>query len=555
LCFENIYRELTLDFYTSPLDGAPVEVCSVLIESWEDGMGMKDSKGRNALHFAMVSECTRLSCQRWNWHSFPFMQSSLSLPLDLQTQGNADRANTPSIIETLLSLDDKSQLDILDSDSCLPLHLLSAKAELVEETNETGRENVLNCVNIYLDSSPKLRSVFLVGIRNLPDWLRDVAVIHPTVQTMLNTKITSRLVYVDDDNLCSSPVELILTTHGSSLHVSRFPTMILMLDFYFLAAIIGAFSVSSLQSIERRNNPNNTEFSDRAVSFALLSPLYIGSFYFLTREITQFISVKEQTSITGYLGDPENFLNLTFVFLISYFSVMMNTGWGNDERFQIGCALTIGISWLQVLAYLKSILIEFAVFVSGVIFVMKRIFAFMVCTLIMVVAWAQMYHTLFKYSDECEAYEEMADVVVNVTSTVANVTSNTSSIDDFLAYYDDDTYLNMLMPAPEVEDCEPQLDYPYCMNMWASLYKTYNIMLGEQDDEKFIWGTDVLLLNILFFVLVVILLLNILIAIICDSVSINNFGGCHCSFKGPNIDVSILAHFSIKSFITNLRVS
>lgn len=527
----------------------------MLIESWEDGMGMKDSKGRNALHFAMVSERTRLSCQRWNWHSFPFMQSSLSLPLDLQTQGNADRANTPSIIETLLSLDDKSQLDILDSDSCLPLHLLSAKAELVEETNETGRENVLNCVNIYLDSSPKLRSVFLVGIRNLPDWLRDVAVIHPTVQTMLNTKITSRLVYVDDDNLCSSPVELILTTHGSSLHVSRFPTMILMLDFYFLAAIIGAFSVSSLQSIERRNNPNNTEFSDRAVSFALLSPLYIGSFYFLTREITQFISVKEQTSITGYLGDPENFLNLTFVFLISYFSVMMNTGWGNDERFQIGCALTIGISWLQVLAYLKSILIEFAVFVSGVIFVMKRIFAFMVCTLIMVVAWAQMYHTLFKYSDECEAYEEMADVVVNVTSTVANITSNTSSIDDFLAYYDDDTYLNMLMPAPEVEDCEPQLDYPYCMNMWASLYKTYNIMLGEQDDEKFIWGTDVLLLNILFFVLVVILLLNILIAIICDSVSINNFGGCHCSLKGPNIDVSILAHFSIKSFITNLRVS
>jgi hypothetical protein len=52
--------------------------------------------------------------------------------------------------------------------------------------------------------------------------------------------------------------------------------MILLLDFYFLAAIIGAFSVSCLQSIERRNNPNNTEFSDRAVTFALLSPLYIG---------------------------------------------------------------------------------------------------------------------------------------------------------------------------------------------------------------------------------------------------------------------------------------
>lgn len=302
------------------------------------------------------------------------------------------------------------------------------------------------------------------------------------------------------------------------IYIFRFPTMILMLDFYFLAAIIGAFSVSSLQSIERRNNPNNTEFSDRAVTFALLSPLYIGALYFLIREITQFISVKEQTSVTAYIGDPENFLNLTFVFLISYYSVMMNTGWGNDERFQIGCAFTIGVSWLQVLAYLKSILIDFAVFVSGVIFVMKRIFAFMVCTFIIVAAWAQMYYTLFRYSDECENYEEMGDYLANMTLNTNNAT-NSSTIDDFLGYYDDDTYLNFLMPEDEVDDCEPQLDYPYCKSMWASLYKTYNIMLGEQDDEKFIWSMDVLILNALFFMLVVILLLNILIAIICDSVS------------------------------------
>jgi ankyrin repeat protein len=35
--------------------GAPVEVCSVLIECWEEGLGKMDMKGRNALHFAMVS--------------------------------------------------------------------------------------------------------------------------------------------------------------------------------------------------------------------------------------------------------------------------------------------------------------------------------------------------------------------------------------------------------------------------------------------------------------------------------------------------------------------
>lgn len=111
-------------------------------------------------------------------------------------QGNADRTNAPAIVEALLSVDEKSQLDNADLDSCIPLHLLNAKAELLEESNEIGRENVLSCIKIYFESKPKIRSDFLVGIRNMPEWLSDEAVIHPTVQTMLNTKITSRYVAV-----------------------------------------------------------------------------------------------------------------------------------------------------------------------------------------------------------------------------------------------------------------------------------------------------------------------------------------------------------------------
>ena len=110
------------------------------------------------------------------------------------SKGNADRTNSPAIVQHLLSLDDKSLLDTPDSDSCLPLQLLNAKAALIEETDETARENVINCVKFYLEGKPKLRSEFLVAIRSMPEWLGDVAVIHPTVQTMLNTKITSRYV-------------------------------------------------------------------------------------------------------------------------------------------------------------------------------------------------------------------------------------------------------------------------------------------------------------------------------------------------------------------------
>eukprot|EP00804_Cyclotella_cryptica_P026134 CCRYP_013020-RB/>CCRYP_013020-RB protein AED:0.41 eAED:0.41 QI:1339/1/1/1/1/1/7/86/517 len=295
---------------------------------------------------------------------------------------------------------------------------------------------------------------------------------------------------------------------------SRFPTMILMLDCYFLAAVIAAFSVTSLQSIERRNNPNNTSHTDRDVSAALLSPLYIGAFYFLLREITQMISVREHTSLMAYLRDLENFFNLTFVFLISYYSVLMQTGLGDDERFRIGCAFTMGVCWNQVLSYFRSILIDFAVFVSGVLFVVKRLVAFMICMIIMVVAFAQMYYTLFRHSEECERMEEDALILANTTNS-ENATNSLNSTDDILKYFDDE-YASFFIPESDVEDCEPELDYPYCTSIWASIYKTYNLMLGEQDDDIFVWSTTTLVLNCVFFFLVVILLLNVLIAIICD---------------------------------------
>lgn len=110
----------------------------------------------------------------------------------LTIKGNADRTNTAAIISLLLSLDDKSTLDTLDSSSSLPLHLLNAKAAYIDENATEARKNVLKCIKIYLDSRPKEKEGFLVGIRSCPEYVGDVAVIHPGVQGMLNMKITSR---------------------------------------------------------------------------------------------------------------------------------------------------------------------------------------------------------------------------------------------------------------------------------------------------------------------------------------------------------------------------
>ena len=236
---------------------------------------------------------------------------------------------------------------------------------------------------------------------------------------------------------------------------SRFPTMILLLDFYFLAMVIGCFSFTAEQSISRRFNEQNTTASSRSVSVALLSPLYIGSMYFLGREITQMISVRQQTTVLVYLADPENALNLAFVFMTVYYTICMQAGLGNDDSFRQGAGITIGLCYAQVLAYFKSISTAFAVFVSGVVYVTSRLVAFMVCLIIVVTAFAQMWLTIFQQSSECE----FAMPETNETSRRMQ--------EEFGYYYYDDYFVEEEGP----EDCEPSIDAPYCGSLYCkSLY-------------------------------------------------------------------------------------
>mmetsp|Transcript_16091 Transcript_16091/g.34795 ORF Transcript_16091/g.34795 Transcript_16091/m.34795 type:complete len:875 (-) Transcript_16091:338-2962(-) len=424
--------------------GATVEVLTVLIHAWEESMQKIDAKGRTPLHFAC---------------------------------GNADRENSPKVVKLLLELS-PGRMDQMDAEKNLPLHLLSTKAESVEESKFHTRDTIQKCLDIYLKANPKTSIEFLTGIQKMPEWLREIAVIHPTVQTMLNTKISS-----------------------------RFPTMILMLDFYFLAAVIGTFSITSRESLERRYNPLNESNSSRSVSGALLSPLFIGALYFLGREITQMISVRSQTTVLAYVLDPENMLNLAFVFFTLYHTILMLTGMGNDDRFRYGAAFTMGLCYLSVLAYLKSILIDFAVFVSGVVYVTTRLVAFLVCLMITVLAFAQMWYTLFRQSSECALAAEGED------GGGGNETTAVPTDDTFYYYADE--------PQPEeVEDCEPSLDYPFCHSLWFSIYKTYTMMLGEIDDTIFYWNTLSLVMFCIFFFAEVIVLLNILVAIITDLYSV-----------------------------------
>jgi hypothetical protein len=157
----------------------------------------------------------------------------------------------------------------------------------------------------------------------------------------------------------------------------------------------------------------------------------------------------------------------------------MNTGAGNNERFRTGTAISVSILWLKILAFLRNMLIDFAVFVGGVFYVFKRLAAFLICLLIILIAFAQMFLTVFQGTEYCQKREEPRELW-------------------------------------EVRCGEG--DYsPYCGNLWTAFVNVYTMLLGEVNDAQFSDSRFAIWLYVVFFFVCVILLATILIAIVTDS--------------------------------------
>jgi hypothetical protein len=128
-------------------------------------------------------------------------------------------------------------------------------------------------------------------------------------------------------------------------------------------------------------------------------------------------------------------------------------------------------------------LIDFAVFVGGVFYVVRRLAAFLTALTVILIAFAQMFFTVFQQTDYCN--DQPNDVLPNE-----------------LIY--------------EMTKCGANELRPYC-NFWDSWVSVYTMLLGEVDDKDFQDSGVATALFIMFMFLCVILLANVLIAIVTDS--------------------------------------
>lgn len=466
--------------------GSSEEVLRLIIEGYDGGVVRLDFKGRSPLHFVMGNSDRENSVE-----VMKLILKNMEL-LEHREEGDYWDDNVNSNAANV----SKTMINTMDHEDNLPLHLLSKKAKDVTKQEKEllaaptmtddgiqdfelheraqflvmSKERIRKCLTLYLSAEPETTSMFLKGIQFLPDWIRDEAVLHPTIQHMLNRKISH-----------------------------RFPTMILVLDFYLNIAIIACFSMVSFKSAELRSDPNNTTMESKAVDSPLIVIIYFGAVYFLLREISQAVSVKLQKGIVYYIHDPENIVNLSFIFLTFTFTMVIANGWGSDDLFHGGSAIAIGSCYLQILAYLRTVFIDFAVFVSGLSYVVMRLGAFMSILAITIMAFSQMWYTVFKGTSVCLMGGNETDIFL--------------LIDDLIFEYYDDTFF---MPEPEeVTDCEPQIDLPYCENLAWSVYKTYSMLFGLGDGLLEL-NTMSMILSLVWLFIAILMILNLLIGVICD---------------------------------------
>mmetsp|Transcript_34632 Transcript_34632/g.45899 ORF Transcript_34632/g.45899 Transcript_34632/m.45899 type:complete len:939 (+) Transcript_34632:125-2941(+) len=367
--------------------GTSAAALQILFDTHPNSIFANEDKGRTPLHFAMV---------------------------------NAHRPMSPSVVAFLLSVKDTDIINIPDNSGDLPLSLF-AKAVSFDPYAAEKNENAFKCLELYINAKPHPTAEFyealfaitshnkklsheirkrcfrtylatkpLVGkeffdaIKRLPTWLQIEAFISPSSSMMeyLNSKT-------------SEPI----------------PTMMLMLDFTFLVLLVVFFQLSANETID-------CLFDNKGVGDSF--PAYLGvlltiSIYLCVKEIMQIIRYFKAGSLrTLWFSDVKNILDVCLVVVTFLWCSVMFQCIQEDQSFdssgkewyKAAMAFTVLLYTLTFLLFLKSVLIDFAVFVSGMTNVIRNLLTFLVSLMIVLLAFAGAFALVFQGTRTCNGTED-----------------------------------------------------------------------------------------------------------------------------------------------------
>lgn len=187
---------------------------------------------------------------------------------------------SPAVVGLILS-QIPNVVNSIDQEGNLPIHLLATRSLAIGEYATEQRYNCEKCLGLYLNANPDPSADLLMSLQSLPVWLRDLAVVNPVVQRILNYKIAKIL-----------------------------PTVITIGDFVFYFMVVVFFQLSVISSI--RHRVEGTECTE----VGYLIGLSIPSIWFILRELVQAVSFATIGSFSTWLWDASNWFDMFYFVLI-----------------------------------------------------------------------------------------------------------------------------------------------------------------------------------------------------------------------------------------------
>jgi hypothetical protein len=142
--------------------------------------------------------------------------------------GNCDREDCAVIVKKMLDYD-PGVINIDFEHKSHPLHVLGNRANRFRGTNLARiQANAIKSMNFFLDLGPMPKTNFFAALHTMPKWLLDKAVVHPKVQELLNDEISR-----------------------------RFPTAVMMIDFYAISTVVISFAFLAIEAIDKKEDTGN----------------------------------------------------------------------------------------------------------------------------------------------------------------------------------------------------------------------------------------------------------------------------------------------------------
>ena len=130
----------------------------------------------------------------------------------------------------------------------------------------------------------------------------------------------------------------------------------------------------------------------------------------MIRTVVQILSLVAFGASPVWLKNPSNWLDIIYIVVVFFWSIVMNKDGGikiPPDNFRTGTAISAVFLWTKLLAYLRNTYIDFAVFLGGLFYVVRRLVAFLVCLCIILIAFSQMFFTVYRKNEACLKYVEI----------------------------------------------------------------------------------------------------------------------------------------------------